>query len=60
MKLWKGDVNRVRKKREGYFEGGLSKYFLSHFIKPVKLLSLAGRRKHKRKRDQRCRISPAP
>lgn len=53
IKVWKGDVNQVRKKGEGYFEGGLSKCFLSHFIKPVKLLTLAGRRIHKREREIR-------
>lgn len=49
-----GDVNRVEKKREGYFEGKLSKCFLSYIIRAVKLLSLAGRRKCRKKR---CRIS---
>lgn len=54
------DGNRVRKKGERYFEGKSSNCFFSHFLRAVTLLSLAGRRKHRKKRDQRCRISPVP
>lgn len=47
-----GDGNRVEKKGAGYFEGKLPKCFLSHFLRAVKLLSLAGRRKHRQKRPE--------